>query len=106
MNLIKKFLIFLKKNKKNNINIENKNILNVNYKNLNVECFILNDPLRRKTDLEHLIKKIQISRMNSAKKYYLITINIEGKKAYIFNNYKLLKLVFAGQLRSVKFFSS
>jgi len=94
-----------KKNKKNNINIENKNIINVNYKNLNVECFILNDPLRRKTDLEHLIKKIQISRMNSAKKYYLITINIEREKAYIFNNYKLLKLVFAGQSRFVNFFS-
>ena len=31
---------------------------------------------------------------------------IFSEKAYIFNNYKLIKLVFAGQLRSVKFFSS
>ena len=94
-----------KKNKKINVNIENKNILNVDYQNLKVECFILNDPLHRKTDLEYLIKKIHFNRLNLAKKYYLVTINIDKKKAYIFNNYKLIKLVFAGQSRFVNFFS-
>mgnify|MGYP003711021469 CR=1 FL=1 len=70
-----------------------------------LECFILNDSLHRKTDLEYLIKKIHFNRLNLTKKYYLVTINIDKKNAYIFNNYKLIKLVFAGQSRFVNFFS-
>ena len=95
-----------KKNKKINVNIENKNILNVDYQNLKVECFILNDPLHRKTDLEYLIRKIGLSRINFPKKYYLIIINVDEKKMHIFNNHKLLKSTFASQSRCVKFFSN
>ena len=92
------------KNKKVNVRIENKNILKVDYKDLKVECFILNNPLHNKTDLEYLIKKIQLSKNNFKEKYYLVSINIEKEKEPIFNNYKLLKLISAGQLRSVRFY--
>ena len=53
-----------KKNKKAKVNLEKKNILNLDYKDLKFECFILNDPLHNKTDLEYLIKKIQTSKNN------------------------------------------
>jgi 16S rRNA A1518/A1519 N6-dimethyltransferase RsmA/KsgA/DIM1 with predicted DNA glycosylase/AP lyase activity len=95
-----------KKNKKTKVNLENKNILNIDYKDLKLECFILNDPLHNKTDLEYLIKKIQSNMNNFKEKYYLVSINIEKEKAHVFNDYKLLKLISAGQLRSVRFYGN
>ena len=95
-----------KKNKKTKVNLENKNILNIDYKDLKLECFILNDPLHNKTDLEYLIKKIQSNMNNFKEKYYLVSINIEKEKAHVFNDYKLLKLISAGQLTSVRFYGN
>ena len=94
------------KNKRENIIIENKNILDVDYKELKVDCFILNDPLHQKKDLEYLIKKIKVIESNLKKKYYLITININEEKMHIFNEYKLLKITSAGFSKNVKFFSN
>ena len=45
------------KNKNNNVTIENKDILNIDYNNLKVECFIITDPFHDEADLEYLIKK-------------------------------------------------
>ena len=54
-----------KKNKKAKVIIENKNILNIDYNNLKkVECFILNDPLHRESDLAYLVKKIHVLKKN------------------------------------------
>ena len=94
------------KNKKSNIIIENKDVLNVDYKNLNVECFIIVDLFHDEFDLKNLIKKIEHNIINLKKKIYFITININEKKMHIFKNYKLLKYTSAGQLRSIKFFSN
>jgi len=92
------------KNKNNNVTIENKDILHIDYNNLKVECFIITDPFHNEADLEYLIKKIGLSRIDFTKKYYLIIINVDEKKMHIFNNYKLLKSTFASQSRCVKFF--
>ena len=94
------------KNKNNNVTIENKDILHIDYNNLKVECFIITDPFHDEADLEYLIKKIGLSRINFTKKYYLIIINVDEKKMHIFNNHKLLKSTFASQSRCIKFFSN
>ena len=94
------------KNKKKNVSIKYQNILSVDYNSLYVECFILNDPLRREIDLENLIKKIELSKHNFNKKYYLITINIDEKKNHIFKKYKLQKTVSASPEKNVKFYSN
>ena len=74
-------------------------ILNIDYNNLHVECFILNDPFYQSTKEnlaahENLIKKIEQSRTNLEHKYYLITINVNETRNYIFTKQKLIKVVF------------
>ncbi len=94
------------KNKKKNTTIINDDILNIDYNKLKVDCFILNDPLHHKKKLEYLIKKIKVSKIDSKKKYYLITININEKKMHIFEDYKLLKITSAGYSKCINFFSN
>ena len=94
------------KNKKKNVYIKYQNILSVDYNTLHVECFILNDPLKREIDLENLTKKIELSKYNINKKYYLITINIDEKKNYIFKKFKLIKIVSASSTKNIRFYSS
>ena len=93
------------KNKNSSVIIENKDILDIDYKNLNVECYIITDPFHKEDDLKYLINKIEIYRLNKEKKFFLIIINVDEKKMHIFNNLKLLKFTSASQSRSVKFFS-
>ena len=99
------------KNKGKNVTIKLGDILNIDYNNLNVECFIVNDPFYKLTKEnliahESLIKKIEQSRMNLEQKYYLIVINVNETRNYIYNNQKLIKVVSAGSLRKIKFYSS
>ena len=94
------------KNKKNNVVIKNQDILTTNYNNLNIDCFILNDPLKKINDLEKLIKKIELSKVNHGGKYYLVSININKEKSYVFNKYILIKNIEAGSSRSIKFYSN
>ena len=93
------------KNKKKGVDIKLDDILKLNPEDLNFECFILNDPLKKTSDLELLIKKIQISKNTSGKTYFLITINIDRDKNYIFDDKKVLKIVSAGISRNVTFYS-
>ena len=65
------------KNKKKNVSIKYQDILSADYNSLYIECFVLNDPLKREIDLENLIKKIELNKYNFNQKYYLITINID-----------------------------
>ena len=99
------------KNKKKNVTIKLGDILNIDYNNLHVECFILNDPFYQSTKKnlaahENLIKKIEQSRANLGHKYYLITINVNETRNYIFKKQKLIKVVSAGSMRKIKFYSS
>ena len=94
------------KNKKKNVSIKYQDILSADYNSLYIECFVLNDPLKREIDLENLIKKIELNKYNFNQKYYLITINIDENKNYIFKKYKLLKMVSASSAKNVKFYSN
>ena len=73
--------------------------------------YIENIPNKCKNDLNlpdvRLIRPVKlIIYDNLKKKIYFITININENKMHIFNNYKLLKLISAGQSRCIKFFSN
>lgn len=94
------------KNKNKNVIIENKNVLKVNYENLEIECFIIVDLFDNEKDLENLVKKINSDTANHSKKNYFITINVAEEKMHIFKSYKLLKCTSAGKLKSIKFFSN
>ena len=94
------------KNKKEGVDIKLDDILKLNPDDLNFECLILNDPFKEKNDLELLIKKIQSGKNTSDKTYFLITINIDKDKNYIFGSKKVLKTVSAGIGKNVTFYSN
>ena len=85
-------------------------ILKINYNNLDIECFILVDPFYQLTKenlaaQEELINKIEKGKEQLDKKYYIITVNINETRNYIFNKNKLIKLISAGKNRKIKFYS-
>ena len=94
------------KNKNSNVTIKNEDILNIDYNNIEIECFIINNPFQNKIDFETLIKKIEFNIVNLKKKIYFISINVDEDKMDIFNNYKLIKSTSAGQSKHIKFFSN
>ena len=96
--------IIANKNKGANVTIRLENILNINFDNLNTECFIFNGPLytsEHRPDFERLIKKIELSK-----------INLDGDprhnsedRNYRFEKKKLIKVVSASSIKKVKFYS-
>jgi len=100
-----------KKEKGNNIKVKSRNILDINYNNITAECFIINEPFYQSTKEnlvkhEMLIKKIEKSRINLKKKYYLIAINVNEKRNYIYKKNKLIKVIYASHNRTIKFYKS
>ena len=67
--------------KNKNINVYNKNILKFDMSSKKYESFIINDPLKKLSDLKKLINKI----LRTKKKKYLILINLSKEKS---NNIK------------------
>ena len=51
-----------------------------------------------------LVKKIEKSKINFKKKYYLITINVNEKRNYIYKKKKLIKIISAGHNRTIKIY--
>ena len=104
------------KNRGTNVTIKFGNILNIDFNNLNFDCLIFNGPLYKKEhqkDFEKLMNKIELSKVNSDQKYYLIGINLDADprhKAeslnYMFEKINLIKVVSAGSIKKVKFFSN
>ena len=104
------------KNKGTNVIIKFGNIVNIDFNNLNFNCFILNNPLYKKKhqkDFEKLMNKIELSKVDSDKKYYLIGINLDADSRhkaqslnYMFEKINLVKVVSAGSIKNVKFFSN
>ena len=92
------------KNSRKKVIIKFDDILKLNSESIDFECFILNDPLKKKADLELLIKKIQLGKDSFNKIYYLITINVDKDKNYIFEGKKILKTVSAGDNKNVTFY--
>jgi len=99
------------KNLNKNAKIEYKDINLINYNNLDADCYIINTPFWNDTMLKNLIDKIFLSRVSSKGKYYIIIINIDVilKKIQlntIFTNFKLIKFINAGPIRSLRIYKS
>jgi len=104
------------KNKGTNVIIKFGNIVNIDFNNLNFNCFILNNPLYKKKhqkDFGKLMNKIELSKVDSDKKYYLIGINLDAdprhkaeSRNHMFEKINLIKVVSAGSIKKVKFFSN
>jgi len=102
------------KNKNDQVTIINKNIVDIDFKSLEAECFIFNGPLYKsehRSDFEKLINKIHESKKKLLKKYYIIGINLDEDKRhkaedrnYIFSTANLSKVVDAGPNKKIKFF--
>ena len=101
-----------KKNRSKKLFIRHGDILNINFKNLKFDTYILNDPFYLPTKenfllYEKLIKKIYISKKKHKKKYYIIAVNFLNKKHIaIFKNYKLIKTTNAGIGRNINIYSN
>ena len=96
-----------------NINAEiiNQDINLINYNDLDVDCFILNTPFLNDEMLRNLIEKIFLSKKNNKKKYYIIIINVDVilkkiKLSDIFENFKLIKFISAGPIRSFRIYEN
>ncbi len=66
-----------------------------------------------KKNFEKLMNKIELSKVNSDQKYYLIGINLDADprhKAeslnYMFKKINLIKVVSASSIKKIKFFSN
>ena len=99
------------KNLNKNAKIELKDISFINYSNLNVDCYILNTPFWQELVLKNLIDKIFSSNMSRTKKYYIIIINTDVilktiSLEKLFENFKLIKFVNAGPVRSLRIYES
>ena len=88
--------------KNNNINIYNKNILKFNIFNKKYELFIINDPLKKFSDLKKLVNNI----LRIKKKKYLILINLSKEKSsYIKKYLKVLDEIEISSKRNIYFCS-
>jgi predicted RNA methylase len=101
-------------NKNHDVTIVNENIVNIDFENLDAECFIFNGPLYKsehRADFEILINNIHESMQKKQKKYYIVGVNLDEDKRhkaedrnYIFNKKNLSKVVAAGPNKRIKFF--
>ena len=76
-----------------------------------MDCYILNTPFWQELVLKNLIDKIFSSNMSKTKKYYIIIINTDVilKKISLeklFENFKLIKFINAGPVRSLRIYES
>tara|TARA_B110000977_G_scaffold146229_1_gene185478 strand:- start:113 stop:721 length:609 start_codon:yes stop_codon:yes gene_type:complete len=88
--------------KNDNIKIFNEDILKFEGNNLRYNLFIMNDPLKKKEDLEKLILRIK----KNYKKTYLIFINLNTKKlSLVLNNLRILDSLIISKSRNILFCS-
>ena len=86
--------------KNHNINIYNKNVLKYDISNKKYELFIVNDPLKKFSDLKKLINKI----LRIKKKKYLVLINLSQEKTnYIKKYLKILDKIEISSKRNIYF---
>ena len=104
----KEAFLVAKQNKSKSTIIKNKNILKIDYSELKkIECFIIADPFYNLTKKnlilqKNLINRIDRSKKSTKKKYYIITVNINESRNFMFSNKKILKIVSAGDKRKIK----
>ncbi len=72
-----------------NVRILNENFFDLNFKQLQYDCYFLNDPLKEVEDHNKLIKSI-ISTLPPNKKVLFITVNLTEGKDDVFKSMKLI----------------
>ena len=88
--------------KNNNIKIYNEDILKFDLANTRYDLFILNDPLKKKDDLDKLILKIKAS----YKQGYVIFINLDQDKLKsVFENLNIIESILISKTRNIIFCS-
>tara|TARA_B110000444_G_scaffold242111_1_gene259123 strand:+ start:137 stop:769 length:633 start_codon:yes stop_codon:yes gene_type:complete len=88
--------------KNDNIKIYNEDILKFDLANTRYDLFILNDPLKKKDDLDKLILKIKAS----YKQGYVILINLDQDKLKcVFENLNIVELTIISKTRNIIFCS-
>ena len=88
--------------KNNNIKIYNEDILKFDLANTRYDLFILNDPLKKKDDLDKLILKIKAS----YKQGYVIFINLDQDKLKcVFENFNIVESTIVSKTRNIIFCS-
>ena len=88
--------------KNKNIKIFNEDILKFECSNSRYNLLIMNDPLKKKNDLQKLILKIK----KNKKKIYLIFINLNSKKlSLVLKNLKILESLIISKNRNILFCS-
>jgi len=88
--------------KNKNIKIFNEDILMFECRKSRYNLFIMNDPLKKKEDLQKLILKIK----NYNQKTYLIFINLNSKKiSLVLKNLKILDSLIISKSRNILFCS-
>tara|TARA_B110000971_G_C19943196_1_gene469743 strand:- start:52 stop:660 length:609 start_codon:yes stop_codon:yes gene_type:complete len=86
--------------KNTNIRIFNEDILRFNLKNIDYDLFIINDPLKKKEDLNNLILRIK----KFYKKGYLIFINLDQEKFnYALGDLKLIDSFIVSKNKNIFF---
>ena len=99
------------KNLNNNAIIILQEINLINYNDLNADCYIINTPFWKDKIFKNLIDKIFSGNISNKKKYYIVIINVDvilkeiGLET-IFTNFKLIKYVNAGPVRSLRIYES
>jgi len=88
--------------KNKNVILKKKNILEINREIYNIDCFIFSDPLKYRTDLDKVVKRIKTIKKN--KKYFIIFININNNKSKIMNKKNLIKQHVSSSKKSVKIY--
>ena len=81
------------------------------YKKLNSDCYILNAPLRKESDIKKLINTIAEGQKKYKKKYFLIVINIDShlvefKLKDIFKKFQMIKLIKAGDTKTLRIYQN
>ena len=85
-----------------NIKIFNEDILKFKYSNSRYNLFIMNDPLKKKEDLQKLILKIK----RNYEKTYLIFINLNSKKlSLVLKDLRILDSLIISKSRNILFCS-
>ena len=75
--------------KDENIQIINDDFRNLNFLNLDADCFFLNEPLKNRKDFELVVKAIQTKNNNINKKFFIILINVTQQDLSHFSSLEL-----------------
>jgi SAM-dependent methyltransferase len=77
--------------KDKNVKIINKDFFKFPLKQLKYDCYFINDPLKKTSDHDNLVKRIIQANKHKKQAYYFILVNVSRNKLNIFNKLELIK---------------